>query len=41
VRDGGLPMVTGEDGLETLRLALNFVQSGSAGHPIALAQDRV
>jgi predicted dehydrogenase len=31
VRDGRAPTVTGEDGLETLRLALEFVRSGSEG----------
>jgi predicted dehydrogenase len=28
VRDGRAPTVTGEDGLETLRLAMEFVRSG-------------
>ena len=31
VRDGRAPTVTGEEGLETLRLALEFVRSGSEG----------
>ncbi|MGB8294584.1 MAG: gfo/Idh/MocA family oxidoreductase, partial [Polyangia bacterium] len=31
VRDGRPPMVTGEDGLDTLRLALQFVRSGVEG----------
>jgi UDP-N-acetylglucosamine 3-dehydrogenase len=35
VREGRRPLVTGEDGLETLRLALKFVQSGAEGKPIA------
>jgi predicted dehydrogenase len=35
VREGRKPLVTGEDGLETLRLALKFVQSGAEGKPIA------
>lgn len=34
VREGRKPLVTGEDGLETLRLALKFVQSGAEGKPI-------
>jgi predicted dehydrogenase len=35
VREGRKPLVTGEDGLETLRLALKFVQSGAEGQPIS------
>jgi UDP-N-acetylglucosamine 3-dehydrogenase len=35
VREGRRPLVTGEDGLETLRLALKFVQSGAEGKPIS------
>jgi predicted dehydrogenase len=37
VRDGRPPTVTGEDGLDTLRLALHFVQSGATGHPVVIA----
>lgn len=36
VRDGRAPTVTGEDGLETLRLALAFVRSGKEGRTIEL-----
>jgi UDP-N-acetylglucosamine 3-dehydrogenase len=34
VREGRRPLVSGQDGLETLRLALKFVQSGAEGKPI-------
>lgn len=37
VRESRRPLVTGEDGLETLRLALRFVQSGAEGQPIVSA----
>jgi predicted dehydrogenase len=37
VRDGRPPMVTGEDGLETLRLALQFVRSGVEGRPAVIS----
>ena len=40
VRDGRPPMVTGEDGLETLRLALQFVHSGGDGRPAAIFEKR-
>lgn len=36
VRDGRAPTVTGEDGMETLRLALEFVRSGKEGRPITV-----
>jgi len=38
VRDGRAPTVTGEDGLETLRIALAFVQSGKDGTPVHYGQ---
>ena len=40
VRDGRPPMVTGEDGLDTLRLALQFVRSGVDGHPVVMSEKR-
>jgi UDP-N-acetylglucosamine 3-dehydrogenase len=40
VRDGHPPMVTGEDGLDTLRLALQFVQSGIDGRPVLISENR-
>lgn len=40
VREGRSPMVTGADGLETLRLALQFVQSGVEGLPVVLSEKR-
>jgi UDP-N-acetylglucosamine 3-dehydrogenase len=36
VRHARPPQVTGEDGLETLKLALHFVKSGLAGQPIVI-----
>jgi UDP-N-acetylglucosamine 3-dehydrogenase len=40
VRDKRPPMVTGEEGLETLRLALQFVRSGSSGQPVRITSER-
>jgi len=40
VRDGHLPMVTGEDGLDTLHLALQFVRSGVDGSPVVMPEKR-
>ncbi|NDJ85673.1 MAG: Gfo/Idh/MocA family oxidoreductase [Chloroflexi bacterium] len=36
VANGQEPTVTGEDGLQTLRIALDFVQSAKSGEPISL-----
>ena len=38
VRDGRPPMVTGEDGLDTLRLALQFVRSGVEGRAAVMSE---
>jgi predicted dehydrogenase len=38
VRDGRPPMVTGEDGLDTLRLALQFVRSGVEGRAAVMPE---
>ena len=40
VRDGRPPMVTGADGLDTLRLALQFVRSGVEGRPAVMSEKR-
>jgi predicted dehydrogenase len=40
VRDGRPPMVTGEDGLDTLRLALQFVRSGVEGRAAVISEKR-
>jgi UDP-N-acetylglucosamine 3-dehydrogenase len=39
VRDGRPPTVTGEDGMQTLRLALEFVRSAKEGRPITVAAE--
>ena len=41
VRDGRPPMVTGEDGLDTLRLAIQFVRSGVEGRPAVISEKQL